>query len=203
MFFWIHKNKANGKHFHDGRYWTYNSVQAFSVLFPYWSQSQIKRVLTKLETNGVIHSGNFNTTAQNRTKWYSLSDEAWNVFMGGECDNGEQKPPRQLVPAEKTDTTSDIVAQACLPFEVEQAVIKWLQYKKERRQNYTPSGLKTFLDRVRHYASNNLAADIEEVIENSIANNYQGVTWDRLKSKAGNGAGNNLFAKRAMEMEGT
>ena len=27
--FWIMKNKANGKHFHDGHTWTYNSVAAF------------------------------------------------------------------------------------------------------------------------------------------------------------------------------
>jgi hypothetical protein len=23
--YWVYKNAANGKHFHDGAYWTYNS----------------------------------------------------------------------------------------------------------------------------------------------------------------------------------
>ena len=31
--FWIAKNVANSKHFHDDRHWTYNSVKAFSKLF--------------------------------------------------------------------------------------------------------------------------------------------------------------------------
>lgn len=29
--FWIEKNKANNKHFYEGRYWTYNSTKAFDV----------------------------------------------------------------------------------------------------------------------------------------------------------------------------
>ena len=36
--FWIEKNAANDSHFHDGRYWTYNSVTAFEALFPVLEQ---------------------------------------------------------------------------------------------------------------------------------------------------------------------
>ena len=32
IYFWIEKNKANKKHFYDGRYWTYNSKKAFSEM---------------------------------------------------------------------------------------------------------------------------------------------------------------------------
>jgi hypothetical protein len=32
---WTQKNAANNKHHHDGRHWTYNSIKAFDVLFPY------------------------------------------------------------------------------------------------------------------------------------------------------------------------
>ena len=35
IFFWCEKNKANGKHFYDGHYWTYNSRKALQSLFPY------------------------------------------------------------------------------------------------------------------------------------------------------------------------
>ena len=42
IYFWIEKNKANKKHFYDGRYWTYNSKKAFSEMFPYASERQIK-----------------------------------------------------------------------------------------------------------------------------------------------------------------
>ena len=73
--FWIAKNKANGKHFHDGRTWTYNSQRAFAALFPYMSVSKIQRALAKLEKQGAILKGNYNRMPYDRTAWYSLADE--------------------------------------------------------------------------------------------------------------------------------
>ena len=34
MAFWVAKNQANGRHFHDGRTWTYNTLEALAKLFP-------------------------------------------------------------------------------------------------------------------------------------------------------------------------
>lgn len=72
--FWIRKNEANGKHFHDGRFWTYNSLEAFTKLFPFWSARQIRRILKSLEDKGVIVTGNYNTSAYDRTTWYGFGD---------------------------------------------------------------------------------------------------------------------------------
>lgn len=72
--FWIRKNEANGKHFHEGRYWTYNSIEAFTKLFPFWSSRQVRRVLKSLEDKGVIVTGNYNTSAYDRTTWYAFGD---------------------------------------------------------------------------------------------------------------------------------
>lgn len=74
--FWLRKNKANGVNSHDGRTWTYNSRAAYAKLFPYWSQSQIKRISTSLVAKGVIRTGNYNPNAHDRTLWYALEDEA-------------------------------------------------------------------------------------------------------------------------------
>ena len=74
--FWIAKNKANGKHLHKGRTWTYNSCKAFSVLFPYLSESQIKRALASLVKQGAILKDNFNKKRYDRTSWYALTDES-------------------------------------------------------------------------------------------------------------------------------
>jgi hypothetical protein len=73
--FWIEKNAANGVNFNDGRYWTYNSVNAFGELFPYLSKKRIYRALVNLENDGAIISGNYNEKAYDRTKWYALSDK--------------------------------------------------------------------------------------------------------------------------------
>lgn len=67
---WTQKNAANGRHFHDGRYWTYNSIKAFDALFPYLTQKQIRTALDRLEGAGLIMSGSFNKAGYDRTKWY-------------------------------------------------------------------------------------------------------------------------------------
>lgn len=69
--YWQTKNKVNNINFFEGRYWTYNSVVAWSELFDYLSRSQIKRCLKKLEDKNYLSVGNFNKSAYDRTKWYS------------------------------------------------------------------------------------------------------------------------------------
>ncbi|HZS17281.1 MAG TPA: hypothetical protein VFA51_05040 [Candidatus Udaeobacter sp.] len=73
--YWIAKNKANGKHFYKERTWTYNSHRAFGELFPYLSESQIKRALASLQKQGAILKDNFNKKRYDRTNWYALVDE--------------------------------------------------------------------------------------------------------------------------------
>jgi len=88
--FWIEKNKANGKHFYDGRYWTYNSVAAFSVLFPYLTEKQIRRAIEALESDGVLLSGNYNKSVYDRTKWYSISEYGMSLFEKSQSANMEE-----------------------------------------------------------------------------------------------------------------
>lgn len=78
--FWIRKNKANKKHFHEDRYWTYNSSEAFSELFPYWSTDQIDRIIKKCVAAGLLIISNFNDTKYNRTRWYGLTDKGLELF---------------------------------------------------------------------------------------------------------------------------
>lgn len=73
--FWSATNEANGRHFIDGRYWTYNSVKAFVALFPFWSVNAIRRILKNLEDRGAIVAGFHSKNTHDRTKWYALSDE--------------------------------------------------------------------------------------------------------------------------------
>ena len=73
--FWICKNAANGVHQHDGRTWTYNSAKAFSLLFPYLSDRQVRRTIDSLEAQAVVMKGNYNTSACDRTLWLAFVDE--------------------------------------------------------------------------------------------------------------------------------
>jgi hypothetical protein len=72
---WIAKNEANEQNFYDGHYWTYNSVKAFSTLFPYLTEKQIRTSLDKLVEVGLLVTGNYNASAYDRTKWFRLSTQ--------------------------------------------------------------------------------------------------------------------------------
>lgn len=72
---WIAKNEANEQNKYDGYFWTYNSVKAFSILFPYLTEKQVRTSLDKLVEVGLIVAGNYNTSAYDRTKWFRLGGQ--------------------------------------------------------------------------------------------------------------------------------
>ena len=76
MIFWIKKNKANNRHFYDGHTWTYNSVKAYSELFPFWTYAKIRGIIDKLIKEGVIMKGNYNSNTYDRTMWYCIIDKS-------------------------------------------------------------------------------------------------------------------------------
>ena len=89
LIFWIKKNKANGKHFHDGRYWTYNSIKAFEELFPFWSKRQIERILKSLEKQNILYTGNYNKSHYDRTKWYAINEKVISFSPNKEMEKHE------------------------------------------------------------------------------------------------------------------
>ena len=74
---WINYNQTNNKNFYYGRYWTYNSVKAWSDLIPYFTYEQIRKILRDLEKSGLIIKGNHNKHALDKTLWYSITDKGY------------------------------------------------------------------------------------------------------------------------------
>jgi hypothetical protein len=73
--FWLLKNKADKRHQHDGRTWTYGSVRSFAKIFPYWTSKHISRLLNVLVDKGILLKANHNQTTYYRTLWYAFADE--------------------------------------------------------------------------------------------------------------------------------
>lgn len=69
--YWCEKNRANEKHLHDGLYWTYNSVKAYSKLFPEFTEQQVRNAIKKLCEKEYIRIGNFNDDGRDRTRWFA------------------------------------------------------------------------------------------------------------------------------------
>lgn len=86
MYWWIEKNKANEKHFHDGYYWTYNSRKAYVLQFPYLTERQIEYALKKLIDEGYIITGNYNKASFDRTLWYAITKKGYCILQNCEME---------------------------------------------------------------------------------------------------------------------
>lgn len=102
LYFWCKKNEANGK-LKDGKPWTYNSVRAFNILFPYISPAKITRALKTLEENGLIEVGQYSYHAYNKTKWYCVTDKARRYYEkvteNKPIEKQENKSKKKLISA--------------------------------------------------------------------------------------------------------
>lgn len=74
MRYWLDYARAHGEHEYDGYYWMYAKASKMQTVFPFWTANKIQKTLKKLEDSGVIISGSFNSSAWDRTKWYTLPE---------------------------------------------------------------------------------------------------------------------------------
>lgn len=96
-------------------------------------------------------------------------------------DGGNGAEP-QTVSAE---TTEKILARLLPDYHISdylrRSLSDWIEYKKERRDSYKERGLKSLLTMFETNASKYGDEAVAEVVQESIANRYQGITWDKLK----------------------
>ena len=111
--FWVKKNRTNNKHFHDGTYWTYNSMKAFNEQFPYFSQRQIDTALKKLEDKGFIKTGNYNQLPFDRTKWYALTEKGHETSILDGIDEGKLTIVRSETEDSNSQTCEMYNSQNC------------------------------------------------------------------------------------------
>ena len=74
LYFWLQNNATKNINFFDGSYWTYNTKQAYTEIFPYISYDKIKRMISDLRENGIIKTGHYDQNKMNRTLWYAFTD---------------------------------------------------------------------------------------------------------------------------------
>ena len=62
----------------------------------------------------------------------------------------------------------------------------WLQYKRERKEKCSPTGLKILIQRIGKFEKEYGTIPVKNLIEESISSNYQGIIWDRLRKRQDN-----------------
>ena len=142
LYFWILKNEANGRHWYEGRYWTYNSMAAFSELFPFWTTSQMRRIISNCVAKGAVIKGNFNKSNYDRTTWYALSETVTSIYANRHFDllestNGSvqtNSPIPDNKPDDKPDSKPDRGAKRFCPPTYDEVKA----YCLERKNNVDP-----------------------------------------------------------------
>lgn len=77
---WSFINLANNKHIYDGLCWSYNTLDAYELIFPYWTRRQLERVISNAITEGLIVKENYNKNRYDRTCWYALTPKGMGYF---------------------------------------------------------------------------------------------------------------------------
>lgn len=94
----------------------------------------------------------------------------------------DEPPSPTPAPASETKPTKAIDFGTLSPRMIS-AVEKWLQYKKERRESYKPTGLQAMISQIE----NNVALYGEDavigLIAECMASNWRGIIFDRLKNQ--------------------
>ena len=103
---WISKNRANERHLHEGRWWTYNSQEALARLFPFWTRRQVQRIIKGLYAEGAVLLGNFSEGAQHNVTWFALSDDVLELLGAGDCRSSGAPPEAEDGPEEPAATTA-------------------------------------------------------------------------------------------------
>jgi hypothetical protein len=83
----------------------------------------------------------------------------------------------------KKSESADIFSGHTFSEPMQAALTDWLTYKSERREGYKPTGLKSFMTQAAHMAEKYEEADIISTIQESMANNWKGICWDKLAGK--------------------
>lgn len=85
LHYWININKKANRHFHNGKYWTYNTIPEWhKTNFTFWSVDTVKRAFKSLTDKGLIIKDNFNQDKRNRRLWYSIDYKKLNGLTNSE-----------------------------------------------------------------------------------------------------------------------
>lgn len=175
FYFWIKKNEANKKNFHNGKYYTYNTAEAFAKLFPYIKARRIAQLLREMETeDGLLLSGQFFN--YDRTKSYTLTDVAMSYFevtIIQNFDNGRYKnltkEDTETGDCLNTDINADIKTYSCYkqqqPFS-KPSINEIKEYCEERKNKIDPAYFFDYYEAKGWKVGKTLMTDWKAVVRN-------------------------------------
>ncbi len=101
-------------------------------------------------------------------------------------DKNSNIPPLSPLEGETKEKTSktdyiQMIKDRQFDKSLEEVIIEWYRYKTEKRQAYKPTGFSKFLTEVQNNVIKHGVDAVIDVANVSMANNWQGIAWDKLK----------------------
>lgn len=74
--YWLKSKRNNPQKYHDsfqdGRWWVFNTYEQWQEHLYFWSIRTIRRIMSNMESSGLLLSGNYNRASFDKTKWYTI-----------------------------------------------------------------------------------------------------------------------------------
>lgn len=130
-------------------------------------------VKQSLMVNKVEYSTKFNTSVKQSLMVgvkQSLPNNINNNNINNNKDNKKEINKEKVELISTLNSYKDNFSEDCF-----NAIRDWLKYKKEKKQSYKLTGLKTLLNKLKGWKENNGDNYVIDAIQNSICNNYSGI----------------------------
>lgn len=156
--YWLETNKKNKRNLHEGRYWTYNTINEWQEEFPFWSRETVKRIFKKLRDIGFLLVDNFNIYQMDRTLWYTIDYDKLNEYMGAnsskddiEKDLMQEETLTSTLPETTPEITTESYSQSFNQVKEDKDVEEIKQTRRKRsteRMNNINSNFKVEYEKI-------------------------------------------------------
>ena len=120
---------------------------------------------------------------ETNSKINSKANGKTNVSLPEEEKEKDKEKEKIIPPKSPQGDLQGELSKSSLSDDVKSALSEWLDYKRERKEKYTPTGWEKLLTITARQIENHRESDVIALIEESMANNWQGIAWDRLSKK--------------------
>jgi hypothetical protein len=108
---WTFLNLVNKHNIHDGLCWSFNTLEAYEDIFPYWTRRQLETVISNAVKDGLVIKGNYNKHKYDRTCWYALTHKGLSYFP-------------ELITEKHLHTLSQSISPNCEMYDISQTHTK-------------------------------------------------------------------------------
>jgi hypothetical protein len=154
-----------------------------------WSRHKVRDFLDLLKKDSMI-------VKKSDTKRTYLNIVNYSVWQDSETAKGQQKDSKRTAKGQRRDTNKNDkndkndknISNADLSNFSDSVKVKieeWLTYKKERKETYKPTGLKSLLTQIQNNITTYGEQKVIDLISECMAAGYKGIIWDKLKRQQG------------------